>query len=131
MTEIKKELKKVEQHRIRSREQRQRGNLFRIGLIGYTNAGKSTVLNALTNSSRYEKDELFATLDPITRKLELNAGLQVTLTDTVGFIQDLPTQLIEAFQSTLEETQDVDLLLHVIDAAAPNIEEHENTVLEI
>lgn len=131
MTEIKKELKKVEQHRIRSREQRQRGNLFRIGLIGYTNAGKSTVLNALTNSSTYEKDELFATLDPITRKLELNAGLQVTLTDTVGFIQDLPTQLIEAFQSTLEETQDVDLLLHVIDAAAPNIEEHENTVLEI
>lgn len=131
MTEIKKELKKVEKHRKRRRKQRERGNLFRIGLIGYTNAGKSTVLNALTDSAAYEKDELFATLDPVTRKLELNAGLQVTLTDTVGFIQDLPTQLIEAFQSTLEETQDVDLLLHVIDAAAPNIGEHEKTVLEI
>lgn len=131
MTEIKKELKKVEGHRSRRREQRQRTNLFRVGLIGYTNAGKSTVLNALTDSETYEHDELFATLDPITRKLELNSGLQVTLTDTVGFIQDLPTQLIEAFQSTLEETQDVDLLVHVVDASAPNIENHEKTVLNI
>lgn len=131
MTEIKRELKKVEGQRSRRREQRERSNLFRIGLIGYTNAGKSTVLNVLTDSEAYEKDELFATLDPITRKLELNSGLQVTLTDTVGFIQDLPTQLIEAFQSTLEETKDVDLLVHVVDAAAPNIENHESTVLEI
>jgi len=131
MTEIKKELKKVEGHRSRRREQRQHTNLFRVGLIGYTNAGKSTVLNALTDSETYEQDELFATLDPITRKLELNSGLQVTLTDTVGFIQDLPTQLIEAFQSTLEETQDVDLLVHVVDASAPNLENHEKTVLNI
>lgn len=131
VTEIKKELKKVEGHRNRRRERRQRSNLFRIGLIGYTNAGKSTVLNALTDSETYEKDELFATLDPITRQLELDSGLQVTLTDTVGFIQDLPTQLIEAFQSTLEETRDVDLLLHVVDASSTNIENHESTVLEL
>lgn len=131
VTEIKRELKKVEAHRDRRRKNRQSGNLFQIGLLGYTNAGKSTILNGLTDSDTYEKDELFATLDPITRRLELNSGLQMTLTDTVGFIQDLPTDLIEAFQSTLEETRDVDLLLHVVDASSPNIETHENTVLDL
>lgn len=131
INEIKKELRKVEGHRTRLRKQRERSNLFRVGLIGYTNAGKSTVLNALTSSQTYEKDELFATLDPVTRKLELKSGLQVTLTDTVGFIQDLPTQLIEAFQSTLEESRDVDLLLHIVDASAPNLEVHQDTVLSI
>lgn len=131
INEIKKELRKVEGQRHRRRERRQRSNLFRVGLIGYTNAGKTTVLNALTDSDTYEKDELFATLDPITRKLELESGLQVTLTDTVGFIQDLPTDLIEAFQSTLEETKDVDLLLHVVDASSPNIDSQENTVLDL
>ena len=129
--EVKKELQKVAGQRSRRRENRRHSNLFRIGLIGYTNAGKSTVLNALTASETYERDELFATLDPITRQLELNSGLQVTLTDTVGFIQDLPTELIEAFQSTLEETRDVDLLLHVVDASAPNLDSHENTVLKL
>lgn len=131
VTEIKRELKKVEEHRSRRRKNRQSGNLFQIGLIGYTNAGKSTILNGLTDSETYEKDELFATLDPITRRLELNSGLQMTLTDTVGFIQDLPTDLIEAFQSTLEETRDVDLLLHVADASSPNLEIQEKTVLDL
>lgn len=131
ITEIKRELKKVEAHRKRRRQSRQGGNLFQIGLIGYTNAGKSTILNGLTDSDTYEKDELFATLDPVTRRLELHSGLQMTLTDTVGFIQDLPTDLIEAFQSTLEETRDVDLLLHVVDAASPNMKVQEETVLDL
>ncbi|MDN6161486.1 MAG: GTPase HflX [Atopostipes sp.] len=131
ITEIKKELEKVEDHRKRRRKNRQSGNLFQIGLIGYTNAGKSTILNGLTDSQTYEKDELFATLDPVTRQLDLNSGLKMTLTDTVGFIQDLPTDLIEAFQSTLEETRDVDLLLHVVDSASPNMKAQEETVLDL
>jgi len=131
MTNIKRELRKVETQREKRRERRERSNLFQVGLVGYTNAGKSTVLNALTDSETYERDTLFATLDPVTRQLDLESGLQVTLTDTVGFIQDLPTDLIEAFQSTLEETRHVDLILHIVDASSPNIEAQENTVLDI
>lgn len=131
MSDIRKELKKIEAHRERSREQRKQSNIFQIGLIGYTNAGKSTLLNKLTDSDTYEKDQLFATLDPLTRKFELPSGIEVTITDTVGFIQDLPTQLIEAFKSTLEESSDVDLLLHVVDSSAENIEAHEQTVLSL
>lgn len=131
MTDIKKELKKISAHRKRSREQRKDSNVFQIGLIGYTNAGKSTLLNKLTEAETYEKDQLFATLDPLTRKFELPSGMQVTITDTVGFIQDLPTQLIEAFKSTLEESMDVDLLLHVVDASAENLKAHEQTVLSL
>ncbi|GEQ32739.1 GTP-binding protein [Marinilactibacillus psychrotolerans] len=131
MTDIRHELKKTEAHRERSREQRKQSNIFQIGLIGYTNAGKSTILNVTTETSALEKNQLFATLDPLTRQVELPSGLQATMTDTVGFIQDLPTQLIEAFQSTLEESRTVDLLLHVVDASEENIAGHEETVLEL
>src|SRR5690606_30294592 len=108
ITDIRRELSETEKHRARTRKQRQESNVFQIGLIGYTNAGKSTLLNKLTNAETYEENKLFATLDPLTRQLKLPSGLNVTITDTVGFIQDLPTQLIEAFHSTLEETRGVD-----------------------
>ena len=131
ITDIRRELSETEKHRARTRKQRQESNVFQIGLIGYTNAGKSTLLNKLTNAETYEENKLFATLDPLTRQLKLPSGLNVTITDTVGFIQDLPTQLIEAFHSTLEETRGVDLLLHVVDASAENMVEHERTVLNL
>ncbi|WHZ31833.1 GTPase HflX [Desemzia incerta] len=131
ITDIRRELSETEKHRARTRKQRQESNVFQIGLIGYTNAGKSTLLNKLTDAGTYEENKLFATLDPLTRQLKLPSGLNVTITDTVGFIQDLPTQLIEAFHSTLEETRGVDLLLHVVDASAENMAEHERTVMNL
>lgn len=129
--DIKKELEKVQAHRQRNRQRRQNQQMFQIGLVGYTNAGKSTILNALTEADSLEEDALFATLDPLTRRYELQAGMQVTLTDTVGFIQDLPTELIEAFQSTLEETQTMDMLIHVIDASSDYLTTQEDTVVEL
>lgn len=131
ITIIKCELKEVAAHRERTRQKRKDNQTFQIGLIGYTNAGKSTILNILTSAQTYEQDQLFATLDPLTKKWRLPEGFEVTVTDTVGFIQDLPTQLIDAFHSTLEESQGMDLLLHVVDASAENRQQHEETVLNL
>ena len=131
ITDIERQLKAVEKNRETLREKRLESPVFKIGLIGYTNAGKSTIMNQLTSKSQYEADELFATLDATTKSIHLTGNLQVTLTDTVGFIQDLPTELVSSFKSTLEESKNVDLLVHVIDASDPNHEEHEKTVLSI
>ncbi|NEW63039.1 GTPase HflX [Granulicatella sp. zg-ZJ] len=129
--ECKRQLKEVANHRQRAREQRKNSHTFQMGLIGYTNAGKSTLLNRLTDAGTYEKDQLFATLDPLTRQVKLCDTFKMTLTDTVGFIQDIPTQLIHAFESTLEESRDVDLLIHVVDASAENYQGHQETVLQL
>lgn len=131
ITNIKNELKEVAASRERNRQQRRQTGIFQIGLIGYTNAGKSTLLNTLTAAEAYSQDQLFATLDPLTKQWQLKEGFQVTLTDTVGFIQELPTQLIEAFQSTLEESRNMDLLLHVVDASSPDRDLQEQTVLSL
>lgn len=129
--DIKAELKKVSAHRKRNRQKRAQNGTIQIGLIGYTNAGKTTILRQLTETDINGKNILFATLDPLTRQLTLPSGLQVVMTDTVGFIQDLPTGLIEAFQSTLEESKTADLLIHVIDASADNMYLHEDTVTKL
>lgn len=131
IAKIKRELKQVAAHRERTRSRRKQQATVQIGLIGYTNAGKSTVLNRLTAADTYEQDQLFATLDPLTKKWRLPEGLTVTLTDTVGFIQELPTQLVDAFHSTLEESKNMDILLHVVDASSPDRTQHEATVLQL
>jgi GTP-binding protein HflX len=99
-----------------------------VALVGYTNAGKSTLLNTLTNAGVYVADQLFATLDPTTRRVRLPGGKTVLLTDTVGFIQKLPTSLIAAFRATLEEISEADLLLHLVDISHPNAREHVHAV---
>ncbi|MFT3894820.1 MAG: GTPase HflX [Anaerolineales bacterium] len=120
ISHLKKELEKVSAHRERYRSQRKRSRIPTVALVGYTNAGKSTLLNRLAKSEVYVADQLFATLDPTTRRVELPGGYQALLTDTVGFIQKLPTALIEAFHATLEEIVQADLLLHVVDISHPN-----------
>lgn len=131
ISDIERQLKIVEKNRETGREKRTESQVFKIGLIGYTNAGKSTIMNVLTNDKQYEADELFATLDATSKQIYLQNQFQVTLTDTVGFIQNLPTELVAAFKSTLEESRHVDLLLHVIDASDPNHAEHEKVVLNL
>ncbi|MGO3074148.1 MAG: GTPase HflX [Pseudolactococcus laudensis] len=128
---IEAQLKKAEKVQENSRQKRNQSSVFKLGLIGYTNAGKSSVFNALTQKIQYEQDELFATLDATTKDFSLQDEFTVTLTDTVGFIQDLPTELVQAFKSTLEESKNVDLLLHVIDASDSNHKIHEDVVESI
>ena len=118
ITSIKRELKQVSETRQLQRENRYESGIYKIALAGYTNAGKSSLLNCLTGAHVLSYDKLFATLDSTTRKLALPEGREVTLTDTVGFIQKLPTNLIEAFKSTLDEIVGADLIIHVIDASS-------------
>jgi len=117
---LRRELEKVRSHRRRYRAQRKRAAIPTVAIVGYTNAGKSTLLNRLSGADVYVADHVFATLDPTTRRLELPGGRQMLLSDTVGFIQKLPTTLVAAFRATLEEIREADLLLHVVDITHPN-----------
>lgn len=129
--DIKTQLSGIVEHRKRYRERRKKNRVFQIALAGYTNAGKSTLFNRLTEADSFEENLLFATLDPMTRKCILPRGYTVLMTDTVGFIQDLPTSLIAAFRSTLEEVKEADLLLHVVDSSNPDYFQHEQTVNQL
>jgi len=129
--DIKERLKQVVKQREQYRKRRRTNDLFQIALAGYTNAGKSTIFNRLTESDSLEEDKLFATLDPLTRKLEFPSGFVALITDTVGFLQKLPTSLIAAFRSTLEEVTEADFILHVVDASHPDQEQQQDTVLRL
>jgi len=130
MTRLEREADEVVKHRAFQRQKRSDASIPTLSLVGYTNAGKSTLLNALTGANILAEDKLFATLDPTTRRLRLPSGQSVLLSDTVGFIQKLPTFLVKAFRATLEEAQNADLILHVWDVSHPQREEHRQTVAE-
>lgn len=127
---LKKELEKVRAHRGRHRARRKRSQIPVVALVGYTNAGKSTLLNSLAEAGVFVADKLFATLDPTTRRVDLPGGRTALFTDTVGFIQKLPTNLVAAFRATLEEITEAELLLHVIDITHPNAEAQARAVAE-
>ena len=130
IAQLNRELKDVKRHREVTRAQRSRNQVPVIAIVGYTNAGKSTLLNTLTGADVLEEDKLFATLDPTTRNLKLPSKQEVLLTDTVGFIRKLPHHLIEAFKSTLEEAKYADIILHVVDASNPQMDEQMYIVYE-
>lgn len=130
IAQLNQELKQVQRHREVTRGQRERSKVKVAAIVGYTNAGKSTLLNQLTDASVLEEDKLFATLDPTTRNLRLDSGQEVLLTDTVGFIRKLPHHLIEAFRSTLEEAKYADIIIHVVDASNPQMEKQMHIVYE-
>ena len=129
---VKAKLDRVKRQRGTQRRSRERNQTFRVALVGYTNAGKSTLFNALVNATAYAADQLFATLDTTTRQLHLpDVSRSVSLSDTVGFIRDLPHKLVEAFEATLQETADADLLLHVVDSASPLRDEQVEAVQRV
>lgn len=130
ISQLKKELEHVKKHRELLREGRKKDRVMTAAIVGYTNAGKSTLLNTLTDAGVLSEDKLFATLDPTTRLLELDGGQRIYLTDTVGFIRKLPHHLIEAFKSTLEEAKYADVILHVVDTSNPQVEEQMFIVYE-
>ncbi|NLG50103.1 MAG: GTPase HflX [Chloroflexi bacterium] len=121
MSQLRHELEQLEQQRALRRRRRRRQGIPVVGIVGYTNAGKSTLLNRISGSEVLVEDKLFATLDPTTRRVQLPSGREVLFTDTVGFIQKLPTQLVAAFHATLEEVLDADLLIHVVDISSRNV----------
>ena len=131
MNEIKHQLKTVVDHRERYRNKREQNQVFQIALVGYTNAGKSSWFNVLANEETYEKNILFATLDPKTRQIQVNEGFNLIISDTVGFIQKLPTTLVAAFKSTLEEAKGADVLMHVVDASHSEYRTQIDTVNQI
>lgn len=130
ITKLKIEIEKIREHRHQYRQQRKRTKTPIVALVGYTNAGKSTLLNNLAKTDIYVADQLFATLDPTTRRVSLPDKRIILLTDTVGFIQKLPAQLIVAFRATLEEISEADLLLHVIDVTHPAAKEQAAAVIQ-
>jgi len=130
IAQLNRELKEVKRHREVTREQRSRTRIPVVAIVGYTNAGKSTLLNKLTGSAVLSEDKLFATLDPTTRGLKLPSKQEVLFTDTVGFIRKLPHHLIEAFKSTLEEAKYADMILHVVDTSNPQMDEQMYIVYE-
>ena len=130
IAQLNRELKEVKRHREVTRTKREKQSVPVAAIVGYTNAGKSTLLNTLTDAGVLEEDKLFATLDPTTRSLTLPGRQEILLTDTVGFIRKLPHHLIEAFKSTLEETKYADIILHVVDASNPQMDVHMHVVYE-
>ncbi len=130
ISQLKRELEAVKRHREVARQQRERNHIPVAAIVGYTNAGKSTLLNRLTGAGVLEEDKLFATLDPTTRNLVLEDGQELLLTDTVGFIHKLPHHLVEAFRSTLEEAKYADILIHMVDASDPQADMHMHVVYE-
>jgi GTP-binding protein HflX len=136
IVKLQQEVNQLQAHRARLRHRRQDDNLPSVAVVGYTNAGKSTLVNTLTNAEVYAADQLFATLDPTTRRLtvldpDTHQPTQLVLTDTVGFIEELPASLMDAFRATLEEVTEADALLHVVDLSHPAWQEQIHWVTEI
>ena len=130
ISQLKQELEAVKRHREVARQQRSKNPVPVAAIVGYTNAGKSTLLNQMTGAGVLEEDKLFATLDPTTRTLKLDSGQEILLTDTVGFIRKLPHHLIQAFRSSLEEAKYADMIIHVVDASNPQMDIHMHVVYE-